>query len=416
MRLSSLQTFLTGASQIVDLTSQVNRTQEQISRGTRILTPADDPVASNQILKLNQEGVIREQYMSNITLLESGLELEESVLNSISENLIRLRELTIQANDGALTTSDRQAIVSELKVRQGELADLMNTRDASDEFLFSGFRGSTQPFVSNGAGNFTYEGDEGQRLLQIAASTFIPANDSGKAAFVDVESAQPTFQTFDNPNNRSNPPASISAGFVSDQEAFNEVAGEDYVIVFNNPDDLTLIGRPAQANFDIIQRSDGRVVESNVAYNSGTAFEFNGTTLTIEGTPSVGDKFHIESTETQSILTTVSRLIDGMETLTLSADDQETYEQLIADTLNNLGNAQTSVLEIRSEIGARLNTLESTQALHEEVGVISSELLSNLQDLDYAEAVSQLSFESFVLEAAQQSYARISGLSLFNSL
>ncbi|MEC8427687.1 MAG: flagellin, partial [Pseudomonadota bacterium] len=96
--------------------------------------------------------------------------------------------------------------------------------------------------------------------------------------------------------------------------------------------------------------------------------------------------------------------------------DQETYEQLIQDTLNNLENAQTSVLEVRSEIGARLNTIESTKALHEEVEIVSKQLLSNLQDLDYAEAVSQLSFESFVLEAAQKSYAKISGLSLFNSI
>lgn len=416
MRLSSLQTFLTGTSQIVDLTSQVNRTQEQISRGTRILTPADDPVASNQILKLNQENVIRDQYMSNITLLDSRLQLEESVLNSVNENLIRLRELTIQANDGALTTDDRQAIVSELKVRQSELADLMNTKDASNEFLFSGFKGSTQPFVSNGSGNYTYQGDEGQRLLKIAASTFLPANDPGKTVFVDVESAQPTFQTFDNPNNRSNPPASISAGFVSDQEEFNKVSGEDYVIVFNNPDDLTLIGKPSAANFDIVRKSDGRTIESNVEYDAGVAFEFNGMMLTIEGAPSVGDQFHVESKDSQGILTTVSRLIDGMEKLSLSDDDQETYEQLIQDTLNNLENAQTSVLEVRSEIGARLNTIESTKALHEEVEIVSKQLLSNLQDLDYAEAVSQLSFESFVLEAAQKSYAKISGLSLFNSI
>ncbi len=416
MRLSSLQTFLTGTSQIVDLTSQVNRTQEQISQGTRILTPADDPVASNQILKLNQENVIRDQYMSNITLLDSRLQLEESVLNSVNENLIRLRELTIQANDGALTTDDRQAIVSELKVRQNELADLMNTKDASNEFLFSGFKGSTQPFVSNGSGNYTYQGDEGQRLLKIAASTFLPANDPGKTVFVDVESAQPTFQTFDNPNNRSNPPASISAGFVSDQEEFNKVSGEDYVIVFNNPDDLTLIGKPSAANFDIVRKSDGRTIESNVEYDAGVAFEFNGMMLTIEGAPSVGDQFHVESKDSQGILTTVSRLIDGMEKLSLSDDDQETYEQLIQDTLNNIENAQTSVLEVRSEIGARLNTIESTKALHEEVEIVSKQLLSNLQDLDYAEAVSQLSFESFVLEAAQKSYAKISGLSLFNSI
>jgi len=88
----------------------------------------------------------------------------------------------------------------------------------------------------------------------------------------------------------------------------------------------------------------------------------------------------------------------------------------MADSLVNVDNAQTSVLEVRAEIGARMNTLTTTQELHEEVDVISVGLISSLKDLDYAEAVSQLTFESFVLQAAQQSYAKISGLSLFNSI
>ena len=42
--------------------------------------------------------------------------------------------------------------------------------------------------------------------------------------------------------------------------------------------------------------------------------------------------------------------------------------------------------------------------------------LSTLQDLDFAAAVSRLSQETFILEAAQASFARVSGLTLFNYL
>jgi flagellar hook-associated protein 3 FlgL len=349
-------------------------------------------------------------------LLESRLELEETTLGSINNTLIRVRELVIQANNGAVGISDRQAIKAELEVRRDELADLMNTRDASNEYLFAGFRGSTQPFVDNGVGNFNYEGDEGQRLLQVAASTFIPANDAGKNIFVDVESAEPTFRTQANPVNRAIPPATISSGFVADQEAFNQVFPEDYIIEFQHPDDMVFLGQPPGFNYNIIQKSDGRVIESNQAYQSGEAIEFNGMEFTISGTPSVGDSFIINSSDNQDILTTVSRVIEGLENLTLSPEDEETYQALMATTIQNLDHGQTSVLETRAQIGARLNTLESTRRLHEEVDVISVQLLSSLQDLDYAEADSQLSFESFVLQAAQESYARIAGLSLFNSL
>ncbi|GAA5316133.1 MAG: flagellar hook-associated protein FlgL [Candidatus Pelagadaptatus aseana] len=416
MRISSLQSFVTGTSQIIDLSGQVNKTQEQISRGTRILTPSDDPVASSQIQKLNQENNIREQYMDNINLLNSRLELEESVLDSANDTIIRIRELAIQANNGALTVDDRRAIAAEVEVRMTELADLMNTKDASNEYLFSGFKGSTVPFLDNGSGNYTYQGDEGQRFVQVAASTYIPSNDSGKEVFVNVSSADPTFQAFDNPNNRGNPPATISTGFVYDQEEFNQFYPEDYIIEFQNPDDMTLLGKSPSLNYNIIQKSDGRVIESNVPYTSGRDIQFNGISIKLSGVPATGDSYLVESKDTQDILTTVNRFLDGMRSLTLSPDDQESYQNLISTTIANLDHAQTSILETRSQIGARLNTIDSTQALHEEVEIVTTELLSTLRDLDYAEAVSQLTFESFVLEAAQQSYARISGLSLFNSL
>lgn len=416
MRFSSIQTFTRGTDQMIGLSSQVNKTQEQISSGTRLLTASEDPVASSQVFKLEQEGRVREQYTDNITLLNTRLELEETALNSVNNILIRVKELTIQGNNGSLGITDREAIVAELTVRQEELADLMNTRDASGEYLFSGFKGSTQPFVNNGVGNYSYQGDEGQRFIQIASSTRIASNDAGKTVFVDVDSAQPTFRTSENPNNRADPPALVSAGLVRDQEAFNEVYPEDFIIEFQNPDDMLLIGQPAGLNYNIIQKSDGRVVESNVAFRESVAVEFSGVELTIAGSPSIGDTYMIESTDNQDVLTTLSRLIDGMSNLTLSAEDQETYQQLMSDSLINVDNAQTSVLEVRAEIGARMNTLETTRELHEEVDVISVGLISSLKDLDYAEAVSQLTFESFVLEAAQQSYAKISGLSLFNSI
>ncbi|HEY9118883.1 MAG TPA: flagellar hook-associated protein 3, partial [Marinobacter sp.] len=44
------------------------------------------------------------------------------------------------------------------------------------------------------------------------------------------------------------------------------------------------------------------------------------------------------------------------------------------------------------------------------------EIRSELQDVDYAEAISNLSFQSFVLQAAQQSFAQVSRLSLFDRL
>ena len=69
-----------------------------------------------------------------------------------------------------------------------------------------------------------------------------------------------------------------------------------------------------------------------------------------------------------------------------------------------------------SEIGGRLNTIDNIDNLHQDVDLVSQDILSQLQDVDFAEAVSRLSMETFLLEAAQQSFAQINRLSLFNQL
>ena len=416
MRISSIQTFTTSVNRIVDLTGQVGKTQSQISAGTKILQPSDDPVNAAKVLDLQQELTSRDQYVKDINLLENRANLEESTLKTVNDSLIRIRELTTQAGNGALIKSDKEAIAAELSQRLDELQSLMNTKDTSGEYLFAGYKGKTEPFVDTGNHNYVFEGDEGQRFIKISNTVSLPASDSGKDIFVDIKSAQNTFTTIASPSNTAVPPASVSVGLVVDQEAYDEFYPEDIIIEFQNPDERTLVGLPSQANFNIISKSDGRILQENLPYISGKPIEINGVQVQIEGNPNTGDTFLIESSENQGLLTSVSRLIYGLENLGDSEEDKKAYSQLIEDSIINLKSAEDSVLETRAEIGARLNTMESTRNLHEDLKIVSKDLLSNIRDLDFAEASSQLAFESFVLQAAQQSYVKIAGLSLFNSI
>ena len=99
-----------------------------------------------------------------------------------------------------------------------------------------------------------------------------------------------------------------------------------------------------------------------------------------------------------------------------SAPDQTELKGLLEHTLGNLDHSMDAILKVRAEVGARLNTADSAAGLHQDVEVLSKDLLSKLRDVDYAQAISELDLQAFVLKAAQQSYARISGLSLFDSL
>jgi flagellar hook-associated protein 3 FlgL len=412
MRVSTLQSFHNGLNSILDNQTQVNNTQQQVSTGRRVLTPADDPIAATKILQLQQDAALREQFGKNMTGAEGRLTLEETQLAGITDNLTRLKELTIKAGDGSQTLGDRQAIAAEVREILSATVDLMNSKDAGGEYLFGGFKGSTLPFQENANGRYDYAGDEGQRFLSIASSTTVATGDNGKELFVNIEAADNTFTTNINPLNVGS--AIVSPGFVVDEVAYGDFYPEDIVITFNADSAIS----PPGKNYTVRQASDGRVIDglSNQGYSAGSDIVIAGVAVKISGLAESGDEFLVNSSEKQSLTDTIFRLMDGLENLGDNPQDADTLNNLLEDTLDNIAFAQSSISQVRSEVGARLNVVENTESLAADVDLVSKEVLSKLSDVDFAEAVSRLSLQSFLLETAQQSYAKIQNLSLFNQL
>ncbi len=408
MRISTAQFHQQSINSIGDLGSQVAKTQQQISTGRRFLTPGDDPIAASRVAKINQELGLREQYQSNISAVTDDLQLEESMLAQSVDILQRVRELTVQVGNAALTKSDRESIGSELEQRSTELLALMNSRSANGEYLFSGFRGDTQPFTRDSAGGLIYQGDEGQRQVQVSASSSLAASDSGKKIFMQIPSVNSTFTITPHPDNGVGSTVVVQ-GRVADVSALEQLFPDDLLIQFNSLTDVSGI----EANFTVRRRSDNQVVEGldKVVYQPGMSVNVQGMELQIFGNPTPGERFFVETSQKQSVIATIDGMVENIR-----LGDSADLEAAVADTLGNLDNAMNSILQTRAEIGARLNTADSTRSIHEQVAIFSKDVLSQLQDLDYAEAVSRLQLQSFVLEAAQRSFARVSSLSLFSLL
>ncbi len=70
----------------------------------------------------------------------------------------------------------------------------------------------------------------------------------------------------------------------------------------------------------------------------------------------------------------------------------------------------------RGDIGARMNVIETTLTDNEGVTLVNKSVQAELREVDYPEALSKLAFQSVVLEAAQQSFVKISQLNLFDKI
>lgn len=87
-----------------------------------------------------------------------------------------------------------------------------------------------------------------------------------------------------------------------------------------------------------------------------------------------------------------------------------------ATTLARLDSAIDSVSNTRATIGARMNTIDSQRNANDSFSLILQENRSDLEDLDYAEAISRFEQQLLALQASQQSFVKVQGLSLFNYL
>jgi flagellar hook-associated protein 3 FlgL len=377
---------------------RIVQTQQQVSTGRRVNTPSDDPVAAARIASLDASLKRLDQYRSNATIARNQLGLEESTLAAVIDNLQRVSELAVQGNNATLSNTDRAAIASELRERRAALVGLANTTDADGKYLFSGYSESTRPFTEGAAGAIVYNGDQGQRSVQITDTRVVAIGDPGARVFQDIAVGNGTFTLSAGAANTGG--GVLGAGTVVNPAAW--VRGT-YTITFLTP-----------STYEV--RDGAAAVVANGTYAPGHSIGFLGIDLPIDGSPAAGDTFTVAPSSSRDVFATLDSLIAVLETPASNDAAQAQLHNKVGQLLADLDKATGHVIDARSDIGSRVRALDDEASLSEDFSLQLTQTLSDLRDLDYAEALSRLSQQMFGLDAAQKAYAQTQRLSLFRYL
>lgn len=300
MRVSTNMIYDQGVNAMQRQSAAMLHTGLQISTGRKILTPADDPVASARALDVTQSRSVNAQFTVNQGYAEDALKLVEGQLTGAGEIIQYARERVLAAGNPALSQSDRSSIATDLRSQFDAMLAIANTRDANGDYLFAGYKSNDMPFaaapvVGDGV---SYAGDQGTRTMQVSSSRFMPVS----------------------------------------------FAGED-------------------------------------AFGSGD----------------------------DSVFKVLGEFISALETGT-------NVSAAVSSALGGLDQNLDRVLTVRAQIGSQLVEVEQLGFIGSDLDLQYATTLSGLQDLDYNEAVSRLKQQEVYLQAAQQSFLKITGLSLFNYL
>lgn len=403
MRVSSNTIFDHGISTMLARQQEVVTTQSHISTGRRVLTPSDDPVAASQMLDVNEAKAANKQFADNAASVKARLSQQESALSSITRLLQDVRTLVVQSGSGALTPGDLRSIAEEIDGRYQELIGLANSTDGSGEYLFAGFRTGTKPFAETAPGVVAYFGDEGRREVAVSASRAIAINDSGAEVLHRIKSGNGTFTTAAAGTNAGT--GVISPGSVVDSTA---LTSHDYSINFTVSGGVT--------TYDIVDNTSATTLVSGAPYVADGPITIAGMQFAIEGAPANGDSFSVQPSSNVSVFSTLAALRTALR----DAGQGDVANASLTNALNtansNLTNALDRILSVTASLGTRMRETEAVAATNEDLDLAYEARLSDLGDLDYARALSDLNFQQMHLEAAQKSFMLITGLSLFKLL
>ncbi|MCW8107584.1 flagellar hook-associated protein FlgL [Alteromonas ponticola] len=405
MRISTNQFFNRNLDAIMDSQRKLADTQEQLSTGKRINRPSDDPVGAAQVVRLTEQLANIDQYKKNNGLFISRLEQQETVLSNINDAAGRARQLIQQAGSGVLNDADRRAIGSEIQQIRDEVLDLMNAKDPSGDYMFAGFQADSPAFSFNPAATgkaVRFEGDSGTNSVKLSDSVTLRNTTSGQDVFENVIAPQGFSVT-------GSAGATVDKSDVANQDAFDSFFNANYdgFTAANNDFRLTL---QAGNQVQLTNVASGAVIDT-VDYTAGEPFTIQGMSFTVSGAAGDTVDFSLNKPEKKNIAETLHDIYTALAVDGVSGD---TLRKSIQGAISSIDSATDKISAEVSSIGGRQNVATAVFETNLDLEVNVRSARANIEETDFAEASAEFARQETALNAALQTFPRISSLSLFN--
>ncbi len=346
--------------------SDLDKFQNQAATQKRITKPSDDPVAASRVLGARTEEQSTEQFIKNLNYAKGFLDYSEQSLGDLDNVLVRAKELAIsQANDASANPETRRAVAAEVAQLYAEAIQIANRR-LGERFIFGGFKTIHPPFDQNGQ----YHGDDGEMKVHIDKDTFLSMNMPGSVAFLGkgLSSDGLEFQSLTQPRTLQQ---------LKTQEQ-------------NHPDAFS----------DENKNADGESAGSNVGEVRGPA----SLRITDNAAPGAnGESQNV--TQGVNVLNALKKF-----QIALNADDKEGVQE----SMDNLDKALQQVIVARSALGSRVTAIGNTIDSMQSHLVDDKSTISQLEDADAFQVISNINKAQSALQATLQTSGRLMQKSLMD--
>lgn len=399
MRVSTADFYARSLASMQRREGLIAQVQHQLGSGLKLDNPVDDPAGAANVSRFKAALEATASYDATINRANAALAAEEGALINVGDVLQRVRELTLQGMSSTQSVHSRAGIVAEVLALRGQLLAIANSRGVDGEHLFAGYSVDAPPFTE-AAGTISYVGDAGQRMVEIGPGNRIAVADAGSEVFAGARAGNGSFVTTAGPANTG----TLQVGATSVVGAF---VPDDYTVIFS-------VAAGGAITYTVTGLVAGPVASGS--YTPGDTLSFNGVTLAASGVPAHGDTLNVRPAGRQDMFSVLSEIASALAL-------PDGTPQAVAGQANRLNRAlealdgqMSHVQTVRADIGWRMKAAEVAADANAGARLQIQQALSDVQDLDYADAATRLAKNLTALQAVQETFSRLSNLSLFNYL
>jgi flagellar hook-associated protein 3 FlgL len=392
-RISSFHNYQSVQNDLRRQESKIQHNQEQLASGKKLISAGDNPLATHYIQNAGQQEEQLRQYIDGIVLVRNRLEHQEVIIANCEEFADTAKRGVMEMINGSLSPEDRVAKKRELQEIANNLINLANVQDESGNYTFAGTKPKNQPFFKDNDGNVTYSGDDYQRKMKVSNNLEMPFNNPGSKVFMEIDnpfgSYEPDYQLQD-------------ASELLLERAVNSDASDtsNYKVTFVDMEN---------GKYGYQLEKDGSAVQAG-EFDAATGIQYEGLTIHVKGQISKGDSIDLTPKATFSIFDTFKEAMAYSEKSVSDTSATAKLQQLTED----FHAAFIHLNKVRTDLGARMGTLDIQEQQHEDFKISLAKSKSNFEDLDYADAIIEFNENSRALQASQQAFGKTKDLTLFN--
>lgn len=385
---------------------ELEKVNEQYNTGKKYQSAADSPSNFASTMRLEHDIAMYEQYTTNSGYALDNLTLEETSLSTINEVLDRANVLLQSGVNGSYSGTELNSISQELKEIQKQIYDLINTKTATGESIFSGGLSDIDAYLCQDDGTYICQADCSQRFVQASSSAKIAVSDSAKNFFEHVETARSI---------SVDETGGLTFSY-SDYQSFESFYNRNYHTDDPSKNEYTLTKSGTEY---IVNDYTGAEVAK---FATGAKnFNFNGLNFNLENfnldsipenTPTTF--FNLATATNDNVLNTIGKAIATIDDYNNGAITRSEVNNILSQTQVSIRNTQLSVNTTMTSIGARQNTLDNIINANCEISDVKKEAKATISEVDLYEVTTDLTKTQTYLQMAMTSFNYVTGTSLFD--